>query len=91
MSWNTGISNTGHWRTHDGHEVDFIVEHDSGKVTAFEVKAASRVSSKDVRGLRALRKLLGGAFNSGIILTTGKFAYRLDDNIIVVPIERLWN
>ncbi|MDE0578486.1 MAG: DUF4143 domain-containing protein [bacterium] len=90
VSWSSGISNIGHWRTHDGHEVDFIVEHEDGMVTAFEVKAASRVSAKDSRGLRALRNSLGDAFNSGIILTTGELAYRLDDDIIVVPIERLW-
>ncbi|MCY3578239.1 MAG: ATP-binding protein [bacterium] len=90
VSWSSGVSSIGHWRTHDGHEVDFIVEHEDGMVTAFEVKAASRISAKDARGLRALRNSLGGAFNSGIILTTGELAYRLDDDIIVVPIERLW-
>ena len=90
VSWNSGISNIGHWRTHDGHEVDFIVEHEDGMVTAFEVKAASRISAKDARGLRALRDSLGDAFNSGIVLTTGELAHRLDEGIIVVPIERLW-
>ncbi|MDE0003088.1 MAG: ATP-binding protein [Rhodospirillaceae bacterium] len=90
VSWSGGISNIGHWRTHDGHEVDFIVEHEDGMVTAFEVKAAPRISAKDARGLRALRNSLGGAFNSGIILTTGELAYRLDDDIVVVPVERLW-
>ena len=90
VSWSSGITGIGHWRTHDGHEVDFVIEHDDGTVTAFEVKAASRISAKDARGLRALRDSLGGAFNSGIILTAGGLAYRLDGNIIVVPIERLW-
>ena len=89
-SWCTGIGSIGHWRTHDGHEVDFVVEHHDGMVTGFEVKAASRISQRDARGLRALRDALGSAFNSGIVLSTGELAYRLDDNIAVVPIERLW-
>ncbi len=90
VSWNSGITSFGHWRTHDGHEVDFIIEHDDGTVTAFEVKAASRISARDSRGLRALRNSLGSAFNSGIVLSTGELSYRLDDSIIVVPIDRLW-
>ena len=89
-SWSSSITSIGHWRTHDGHEVDLVIEHDDGTVTAFEVKAASRISAKDTRGLRALRKSLGGAFNSGIVLSTGELAYRLDGNIIAVPIDRLW-
>jgi hypothetical protein len=32
----------GHWRTHDGQELDLIVERGDGGVLAFEVKAAVR-------------------------------------------------
>ena len=90
-SWSSGIDNIGHWRTHDGQEVDIVVENQDGMVTAFEVKAGSRTSTKDARGLRILRDTLGVHFNAGIVLSTGKLAYRLDSRIIVVPIERLWN
>ena len=42
------------WRTRSGVEVDFVVYGAHG-VQAFEVKNASRVDAKDLRGLRAFR------------------------------------
>ena len=33
----------GHWRTHDGDEVDLALEREDGALAAVEVKAASRV------------------------------------------------
>ena len=43
------------WRTRSGVEVDFVVYGAHG-VRAFEVKNASRVEAKDLRGLRAFRE-----------------------------------
>ena len=43
------------WRTRSGVEVDFVVYGAHG-VQAFEVKNASRVDAKDLRGLRAFRE-----------------------------------
>ena len=90
-SWNSDIATVGHWRTHDDHEVDLVIERHDGAVTAFEVKAASRIAARDARGLRALRDALGDSFNVGIILHTGDHTYRLDDRIIVAPIDLLWS
>ncbi|MCL2787673.1 MAG: DUF4143 domain-containing protein [Micrococcales bacterium] len=39
-SWLDVPVTLGHWRTSDGAEVDLIVEHDDGRVLAFEAKAA---------------------------------------------------
>ena len=90
-SWNSNVAGVGHWRTHDGHEVDLVVEHGDGTITAFEVKAPARATSKDARGLKVLRDSLGDAFNAGIILYTGELAYRLDTKLLVVPIDSLWS
>ena len=68
-----------------------MVERHDGAVTAFEVKSAARVTARDARGLRALRDALGDAFNIGIVLHTGELTYRLDDRIIVAPIDVLWS
>lgn len=59
VSWMDEPVHVGHWRTHDGAEVDYIVEFDDGGVVAFEVKANERISRKDFTGMRALRDLLG--------------------------------
>ena len=67
-SWLDGIAGFGHWRTHDGDEVDLVVERDDGSVVAFEVKAGSRVAPEDLRPLRKLREAAGDAFVAGIAL-----------------------
>ena len=89
-SWSDNAIALGHWRTHDGQEVDLVIERDDGVVTGFEVKAGRDVQRKDASGLIALRDTLGDQFNAGFILTTGDTSYRLDDRIYVIPIDRLW-
>lgn len=49
-----------------------------------------RKLARDTRGLRVLRDALGDAFGVGIVLTTGELTYRLDDRIIVAPVDALW-
>lgn len=71
LSWVDNTHTTGHWRTHDGAEVDLVIETADGTVTGIEVKASGRVAITDTRGLRALRDTLGGSFNAGIVLHTG--------------------
>ncbi len=89
-SWSDNVTALGHWRTHDGQEVDLVAERDDGAVTGFEVKAARKIERKDASGLVALRDSLGAQFNAGYILTTGDASYRYDDRIYVIPVDRLW-
>jgi uncharacterized protein len=90
LSWMDDIAGLGHWRTHDGAEVDLIIERRDGTLVAIEVKAATRVTTRDLTGLRTIRDALGDAFVAGVVLTTGPQAYRADDRIQVLPIDRLW-
>ena len=80
----------GHWRTHDGMEVDLVMERSDGSVLAFEVKAAPDVRSEDLRGVRALQRRLGGDRVTGIVLHAGTEGWRVDDGVFAVPIARLW-
>ncbi|MGC2373242.1 MAG: DUF4143 domain-containing protein [Solirubrobacteraceae bacterium] len=80
----------GHWRTHDGQEVDLIVERGDGGVLAFEVKAAGQVRSGDARHMRKLRDALDERFLAGISLYMGLRAYRVEDRLYALPIDRLW-
>ena len=89
-SWSDRVTDVGHWRTHDGAEVDLVVERDDGSIAGFEIKASRQVHRKDASGLVALRDTLGDRFHAGFVLTTGDSAYRHDDKIFVVPIDRLW-
>lgn len=89
-SWTDGIAGWGHWRTHDGDEVDLVIERDDGAVVAFEVKAGGRVTSAQQAPLRRLRDAVGDAFVAGVTLYTGPRSYSGQDRLYVVPIDRLW-
>ena len=89
-SWHEEVREVGHWRTHDGAEVDFLAETYDGGVVGFEVKARGTVVAKDLGGLRQLRDLLGDQFRAGFVLSTGQYAGRLEDRIYTCPIDRLW-
>lgn len=90
LAWLDTPVERGHWRTHDGAEVDLVLERHDGMVAALEVKAASRVSPSDLRSLLQLRRRLGGQFLGGVLLYTGAHAYNHPDGIAVVPVSRLW-
>jgi hypothetical protein len=90
VSWMDGIAGVGHWRTHDGAEVDLVIERDDGAVIAIEVKAGTRVAGKDLAGLRVIRDALGDTFAAGAVLHTGTRSYTADDRIYVLPVDRLW-
>lgn len=90
VSWLNEPVTAGHWRTHDGDEVDYVLEFDDGSVLAFEVKANERVSGGDLKGLRTLRNVLRGRFIAGVAFSTGARSYNDEDRIYVMPIDRLW-
>ena len=79
----------GHWRTHDGDEVDLVVEREDGALAVVEVKAASRVTARDLRSMLKLRAKLGSQFLGGVVFHTGARSYT-HDGIQILPISRLW-
>ena len=50
-SWMGSPPQPGHWRTHDGDEVDLVLERDDGALAGVEVKAGERVSADQFRSL----------------------------------------
>jgi uncharacterized protein len=89
LDWLDAPVARGHWRTHDGDEVDLVLEREDGALAALEVKAASRVTARELRSLVKLRDKLGGQFLGGVVLYTGARAYT-HDGFQIVPISRLW-
>lgn len=89
-SWLDEVAGTGHWRTHDGDEVDLVVELEDGRVVGVEVRASSRVPGKEFRGLPVLREALGEAFVAGVVLYTGERSYTYEDRLHVLPVARMW-
>jgi predicted AAA+ superfamily ATPase len=91
LAWLDAPVQRGHWRTHEGDEVDLVLERDDGMVAALEIKAGSRAPAGDLRGLLTLRRKLGSQFLGGILLYTGARAYSYDADLHVVPVSRLWH
>jgi hypothetical protein len=89
LDWLDAPVARGHWRTHDGDEVDLVLEREDGAIAALEVKAASRVTARELRSLLKLRGKLGSQFLGGVVLYTGARAYT-QDGIQILPISRLW-
>lgn len=89
-SWMESSPQAGHWRTHDGDEVDLVLERDDGALAALEVKAAERVRDSDFRSLRKLREALGDRFLGGVVLHLGQHAYTHEDRLHALPVDRLW-
>lgn len=90
LSWMDSNVLPGHWRTSDDQEVDLVLERDDGRVAAVEVKAGTRISGKDLSGLRVLRDHLGDRFVAGVALYTGAQSYTVDERLYVLPIDTLW-
>ncbi len=89
LDWHDAPVLRGHWRTHDGDEVDLVLEREDGAVAALEVKAASRITTRELSSLLKLRNKLGSQFLGGVVLYTGARAYT-QDGIQILPISRLW-
>ncbi|MBI5850541.1 MAG: ATP-binding protein [Planctomycetes bacterium] len=82
-----------YWRTHDGVEVDFVVDTPDGLV-GIEAKAAERWDSRWNHGLRRFRELAGKSFAKAYGVYTGARAM-VSDDIHVLPwrdfLTRLWD
>jgi len=76
------------WRTSDGHEVDFII----GDQVAIEVKAAKKISSKHLKGLRYLME--EKKLEKYYMVSQDPIALK-EEGIYILPwedfLKRLWN
>ncbi|MGQ0774518.1 MAG: ATP-binding protein [Pseudonocardiales bacterium] len=90
VSWLDDDVRVGHYRTHDGHEIDLVLQLRGGDALGIEVKAGERVTRADTVSLARLRDKLGTRFRGGFILHTGPHTVPLADGIFAVPLDRLW-
>jgi len=71
------------WRTRDGIEVDFVVEH-GRRVMAVEVKTTNNPGYRDIAGLQSFLNEHKGA-KAGLLLHSGRDIKRLDEKILAIP------
>ena len=83
-----------HYRDHQGHEVDLVIERADGAVVAVEVKATSSPSVAQLHHVGWLRDRIDaaspGAFRAGILLHSGEQRFTVGDRLHVHPIDGLW-
>ena len=90
-SWHYGTIALHHFRDRGGREIDIVAEAADGRLAAIEVKSSPAVDDKDARHLRWLRDKVPDEFVCGVVLHTGRRAYRLGDRIMALPVSRLWS
>lgn len=90
IGWSDSIVSLHHFRTQDGHEVDYVLEDDRGRLVGVEVKCSTSVSTSDMSGLKALQAVAAKKFVRGIILYSGNKTIRLSPEITAMPIAALW-
>ncbi len=88
VGWSGDAIRSGHYRTHDGDEVDLVLEASSGDVLAFEIRSGELVRPADARPLGRLRDKLGDRFRVGIVLHTGGSTRPIGDRIVAAPAGR---
>jgi uncharacterized protein len=79
-----------HFRTHEGDEVDLVLERRDGALVGIEVKSAATVSAADFKGLHRLAAIAGRRLRRGIVLYTGGETVPFGAGLFALPVEALW-
>jgi len=74
-----------HLRTHDGREVDLLIEREDGFV-AVEIKAGERMAGADARHLRDLQPFLDKPLLMSLVLSRDRDARRLAPGLLALPV-----
>ena len=90
LGWALTRARLYHWRSHDGLEVDLVVEDAAGRIAGVEVKASASVSSADFRSLRYLQGALGERFVRGVVLYGGADAVDFGPGLHAQPVASVW-
>ncbi len=91
--WSQAKPKLWYYRTHDGKEVDYVLENRQGQLFGIEVKAAATVSSSDFNGLRAFSQSLGTHADrvvGGLVIYTGDSIVPFGEHLFAVPVSALW-
>jgi uncharacterized protein len=73
-----------YWRTATGLEVDFVIETPS-RLLPIEIKAASRATTADAKGLEAFLDEYPGLADGGLLLHGGEKVFPLTRRVLAAP------
>ncbi|MCX5971199.1 MAG: ATP-binding protein [Coprothermobacterota bacterium] len=89
-SWCPFQVHLSHFHTHQGREVDLVLEDGEGRVVGVEVKASTTIQGKDMRGLQTLAEEAGPRFLRGFLLYLGERCLPFGPNLWALPFQSLW-
>ena len=89
-TWSSVFAEIYHYRSHDGQEVDFVLENIDKRIVGIEVKAASHIVAQDFKGLRELMDMAGDQFHRGIILYTGDKLIPFGPKLLALPVSWIY-
>lgn len=78
-----------YWRMRRGPEVDFVIESDRG-ILAIEIKGASKISTRDTKGLRVFAESHSRCL-AGLLGYMGADIVPLGEKIWAAPLSVLWS
>ena len=91
LGWSSAWARIAHYRSHDGVEVDLVIEDRAGGIVGVEVKASATVRADDVRGLRRLAERVPDRWIRGVVLYLGHQAVPFGERLAALPITALWD
>lgn len=90
LGWSAADARLSHYRSHDGVEVDLVLEDRARNIVGIEVKASATVRAEDLRGLRRLAERVGQRWTRGILLFLGQESVPFGKRLDVLPVSALW-
>lgn len=89
-TWSKTQADIFHFRTHEGLEIDLLLESHDKRLVGIEVKSAETINPKDFSALKQLSELHSKRFYQGILLYTGNKIIPFAKNIFAMPISALF-
>jgi len=90
LEWSSKRYQIMYFRNSNGTEVDFIIERQDGKIISIEVKTASSLQTKSLKGLNFLSQNTKDKIVHSYILHLGKKKI-LSDTSTALPVSSLWS
>jgi uncharacterized protein len=90
LGWSETTASLYHYRSHEGDEVDLVLEDKAGRLVGIEVKAAATPLPDDFKALKQFARDVGERFQRGFVLHTGVRVTSAGENFWALPINALW-
>lgn len=88
--WSSVDVRLSHYRSHEGTEVDIVLEDRAGGIVGVEVKAAATVRADDFKGLRRLSERVNDRWVRGVLLYLGAGSVHFGERLHALPLTALW-